>query len=353
VAARLDQHRRDEPRRAERGARAQAARSAKDPELVRFAALCARGAREGLRSLSTEDVAALPRLYRMAATRLAHVETVGRDPAAARALRAQLAQGHALLFDGLERDPRPLHERVWSFLMHESPRTIRAEWRALAVSCALFYGLAIASFFAVRADLDLAWSLLDPSMVATEITQLQETAAGEPFRGNFTFGLGRSPSTAGWIMAHNMSVGVLFFASGLIPPLFGYVLGTNGLMVGTYTAVAAHWGQGLAISSILWCHGTIELQAIILAGAAGLVLVRGLVMPGSWTRTHALRLGARRAWRLLAPVFPLLFCAGLIEGFVSPHAPTEVRVAVAVVTGLTLFAWVLLGGRGAPRAVTA
>lgn len=316
-----------------------------DTRLARFAALCGKARRSGLRSLSPEEVAALPPLYRYAATRLAHVETEGRDPAAARSLRTQLVEGHAILFDGLERDARRLHVRIADFLLRESPRTIRAEWRPIALAFAIVYGFSIAAFVAVRGDLDLAWSLLSPDMVASEIRQLQETAAGEPFRGNFTFGLGDSPKTAGWIMTHNMGVGVVFFASGLIPPLFALVLGMNGLMVGTYTAVAAHWGQGLEISSILWCHGTLEIQAFVLAGAAGLVLVRGLVMPGAWTRTHAVRLGARRAWRMLAPVFPLLFCAGLIEGFVSPHAATPVRFGVAVVSGLALVAWALLGGR--------
>jgi len=318
---------------------------ASDPTLTRFTDLCRRASRDGIRALDRKDLADLPRLYRYAATRLARVETSGRDPAAARALRAELARGHAILFEGLERDERPSYARILEFFLAECPRAIRAEWRPLTASFAFVYGLALVSYFAVAADLDLAWSLLDPAAVATEIGQLQRTTDGQAFRGNFTFGIGKSPLTAGWIMAHNMGVGVVFFASGLLLPLFVYVLASNGLMLGTYTAVASHWGRADEISSILWCHGTIEIQALVLAGAAGLVLVRGLLFPGSWTRVHALRLGARRSWRLLAPVFPLLFCAGLIEGFVSPHAPFQVRIATAIGTGLLLLAWAFLGGR--------
>lgn len=324
-----------------------------DAHLVRFAALCTRAGQHGLRSLSAADTAALPRLYRYAATQLAHVETSGRDPAAARALRAQLAQGHGLLFHGLERDPRGFFARASEFLVHEVPSTIRSEWRPIAVAFAILYGLALAAYFAVRNDMDIAWSLLDPTMVAQEIQQLQATAAGEPFRGNFTFGLGESPGAAAMIMTNNIRVGVMFFASGLVPPLFAYMLAVNGLMLGTYTAVAAHWGQGLEISSILWCHGVLEIQAFVLAGASGLVLVRGLVMPGPWSRAHALRLGARRAWRLLAPVFPILLVAGFIEGFVTPHAPVGVRLAVAVTSGALLLAWAFVGGRGVNEAASA
>lgn len=323
-----------------------------DERLERLSRIGAKVERSGVGSLATEDVAELPRLYRYAATRLAHLETSGRDPDAARSLRALLARAHGILFHRVEHDERNVLVRMADFMMREVPRTIRAEWRPLALSFALLYGLALASFVAVSADLDLAWSLLDPGAVATEIQQLQGTAEGQPFRGNFVFGLEDSPRFAGLIMAHNMSVGVMFFAAGLVPPLFAYVVATNGLMLGTYTAVAAHWGRGTEISSILWCHGVIELQAIVLAGAAGLVLVRGLFFPGPWTRAHALRLGARRAWRLLAPVFPLLFLSGLIEGFVSPHAPTDVRLMVAVISGVALLAWVLLGGRTDDRRAT-
>ena len=121
----------------------------------------------------------------------------------------------------------------------------------------------------------------------------------------------------------------------------------NGFMLGCYTAVAMHWGQGWQISSILWCHGMLEIQALLLAGAGGLVLVRGWIAPGPWSRRHALTLGSARALRLLAPVFPMLFCAGVIEAFVSPHAPLNVRVAVALVSPVVMIGWFGFGGRGA------
>ena len=138
---------------------------------------------------------------------------------------------------------------------------------------------------------------------------------------------------------------MLFFASALVPPFYAYLLGTNALMVGTYTAVAGHWGQAGANSSILWCHGVLEIQAFLLAGTAGLCLVRAWVRPGPWTRRHALQRESRRALVLIAPVFPLLLVSGLIEGLVSPHASVQTRLAVAVTTGVLLVAWVLLGGR--------
>lgn len=314
--------------------------------LGRLRALLDRAGRRELRAMTPEELVELPRLYRHASSLLARLQTRGSDPTARAATRELVRRGHALLHRPLERDPRPAWSRLWTLLMVESPRALRAEWRLLALCLALFYGLTIASYLGVRADLELAFTLMDPASVTVEIGQLESTAEGEPFRGNFTFGFGESPRVAGWILAHNMGVSVLFFAAGLVLPLFLYLLASNALMVGTYTAVAAHWGQGWAISSILWCHGALELQALVIAGMAGLLLVRPWIDPGPWSRAEAMRLGTRRALLVLAPVFPMLLVAGLIEGFVSPHAPTPVRLAVALVTGALFVAWLLLAGRG-------
>jgi uncharacterized membrane protein SpoIIM required for sporulation len=301
----------------------------------------------GARSLAARpDPAELPRLYRHACTVLARLEARGDDPVLQAEVRRLVGEAHGLQYRAAERrGPGATAAAALHFLAHEMPRTIRREWRLLALSFGLVYGLALLSYAAVRNDLDLAPTLLNPAMVEAEIEQLQETAEGEPFRGNFTFGLGQSPQTAGWIMLHNMGVGVAFFVSALFPPLYLLLLATNGLMLGTYTAVAGHWGQAGAISSILWCHGVLEIQAICLAGCAGLALVRGWIRPGPWSRSHALRLESQTAWRLLAPVFPMLFAAGLIEGFVSPHAPLAVRLATAISTGLMLLVWAFAGGR--------
>lgn len=303
--------------------------------------------RGGARALTAEELVELPQLYRYGASVVARLETSGTDAATLRRAHQLVARAHGVLFGG-GRDPgrRSLPWRIAAFFLDECPRAIRAEWRVLGLAFALFYGLVILSYVLVARDLELAYSLLSPAMVNSEIQQLQETAQGEPFRGNFTFGLGESPTAATAIMLNNMGVGTMFFGSGIIPPFFFVLLSINGLMVGTYTAVAGHWDQAGAISSILWCHGTLELQAIVLAGAGGLILARGWLAPGPWTRSHSLKLAGQRAWRLLAPVYPILFVSGLIEGFVSPHAPLHVRVGTAVVTGLLLVLWVLVGGRG-------
>lgn len=302
--------------------------------------------------LTERDVVDLPRLYRHACSVAARLEAAESHPRTVARVRQLVTRAHGLLFDARGEEKQDPWATLRQLLLVEAPRAVRSEWRLLALSFGLVYGLALVAWFAVSGDLDLAASLLSPAMVESEIAQLRATENGESFRGNFTFGWGESPAAAGMVTLNNIGVGILFFASALIPPLYLYILARNALMLGTYTAVAGHWGQAGAISSILWCHGTLEIQAIVLAGTAGLCLVRAWIRPGPFTRRHALQHESRHALLLLAPTVPILIVAGLIEGFVSPHAPFAVRVAVGAVSGALLVAWALLGGR-APTAGSA
>jgi len=302
--------------------------------------------RRGLKKLAKKDVLALPQIYRRAHAELALRRSEGEPEASLREAESTLARAHGLLHREAKLGDRgPRLQRFLRFLFADCPRALRTEWRLCLFSLVIVYGLAVFAFFMVQRDMSHAYTLLDPDMVRSEISQLEDLNPGEEFRGNFTFGVGESPQTAGLIMAHNMSVGILFFAAGLMPPLFLFLMATNGLMLGVYTSVAYSHGQAGAISSILWCHGVIEIQALVLAGCAGLILFRGFLLPGPYTRAESMARGGRRAWLLLAPTFPMLFVAGTIEGFVSPHAPLAVRLTVAISTGLMLIAWVTLGGR--------
>lgn len=287
----------------------------------------------------------LPRLYRFASTVFTRLDTTGADPALHARVQTLLTRAHGLLYRDLDGGRSNALVRAARLLLRESPRVLRAEWKLCLAAFGLFYGLSALAFVLVDRDLSLAYALFDPAAVDHEIGILSALKQGESFRGNFDFGFGESPGHAGAIIANNLRVCALFFIAGILPPVYVLLLAANALMLGTYLGVAAHWGQAGAISSILWCHGTIELQTVGLAGTAGLVLLRAWLAPGPWTRSHAMRLESRRAWCMVAPVFPLLVIAGLIEGFVTPHADAGVRLGVALVSAIGLIAWLGWGGR--------
>ena len=74
--------------------------------------------------------------------------------------------------------------------------------------------------------------------------------------------------------------------------------------------------KGLFVESFLtiWIHGTLEISAIIIAGAAGLTMGKGLVFPGTFRRIQAFQRSARRGLKIMVGIFPIFVVAGFIEG---------------------------------------
>lgn len=89
--------------------------------------------------------------------------------------------------------------------------------------------------------------------------------------------------------------------------------------------------HGLLYESLLaiWMHGTLEISALIVAGAAGLTLGNSWLFPGTYSRAAAFRKGARRALKIIIGTVPIFILAGFIEGFVTRHThlPDLVRLS--------------------------
>lgn len=137
------------------------------------------------------------------------------------------------------------------------------------------------------------------------------------------------------ITVNNLYVSFLVYMSGL---LFG--LGTlsmllyNGIMVGTFQHF--FYQHGLLGESMLaiWLHGTLEISAVIIAAGAGLTLARGLVLPGTYTRTQSFFIAASRSVKLLLGTVPIFITAAFVEGFLTRYteAPTVVRILFILVS---------------------
>ena len=79
--------------------------------------------------------------------------------------------------------------------------------------------------------------------------------------------------------------------------------------------------HGLLGESFLavFLHGTLEISAIVVAGAAGLALGNGWLFPGTYSRIVSFRRGARRGLKIVVGTVPIFIVAGFIEGFVTRH----------------------------------
>jgi len=129
------------------------------------------------------------------------------------------------------------------------------------------------------------------------------------------------PLVASSIISNNIQVTFLAFALGIT---FGLgttaVLVFNGVHLGAVAGWMTHNGQLDALVGWILPHGSTELLAITLAGAAGYLLADALWAPGLRPRLDALQRAAQKALVIELGCMFMLFVAGLIEGNVSPSS---------------------------------
>ena len=122
------------------------------------------------------------------------------------------------------------------------------------------------------------------------------------------------------ITINNITVAFRTFALGLLTCIgTGWSLFQNGIMLGSFETF--FYQHGLLGESMLaiFLHGTLEISAIIVAGAAGLALGNGFLFPGTYSRMTSFRHGAKRGLKIVVGTVPIFVMAGFIEGFVTRH----------------------------------
>jgi uncharacterized membrane protein SpoIIM required for sporulation len=223
----------------------------------------------------------------------------------------------------------------------------------LLAALLLFVPLGVTAVAVVR-DPESAVAFLPPSMLDRAEDGVRAARNGE---GYVDVPQIYRPTMASSIIANNIQVAFLAFASGITAGVLTvYVLVANGLSIGAVIGLYSSYGIGSLILAFIAPHGVLELFAICVAGAAGLLIGAAIFVPGDRTRRRALVENGRRSATLVAGATFLLLFAGLIEGFISPIPwwPLELKLIVSAVTALLLFVYIRQGGVvRSPRAPSA
>jgi uncharacterized membrane protein SpoIIM required for sporulation len=137
------------------------------------------------------------------------------------------------------------------------------------------------------------------------------------------------------ITANNIFVSFVTFFLGLFASIGTiFMLLRNGIMVGAFQYFfiqkGVFWDSFLAI----WLHGTLEISAIVIAGAAGITMGKGLLFPGSYRRLQAFQRSARRGFKIMVGIIPILMIAGTVEGFLTrfTDAPSPLRLSFIILS---------------------
>lgn len=290
--------------------------------------------RTAARSADEEELVGreFPRTYRL----ICHHLAVARARRYGIGLQQYLNQ---LALDGhqhLYRSRTAAWESILGFILSDFPQAVRRHWKYMLAATSVFYLPALLMAAAVYAQPEIIYSLLEPSDVAS-MESMYDPA-------NRSLGRERQSDDDlqmfGYYIYNNIGIGFRTFAAGL---LFGigslFILSFNGLFLG---AVATHLTVA-GYSSTFWSfvagHSALELTAITIFGAAGLMIGAGAIAPQQLRRWDAIRERAHEALPLVYGGTAMLLAAAFVEAFWSSTTWPSFTVKVSV--GISL--WVLLG----------
>lgn len=317
----------------------------RSPRWAAFASRLAEAQRRGLRSLGEQGVREFVAEYRDLAADLARMQTATRGASTQPEvfyLSRLMAGAHNLLY----RDRSLTVVQVLRYIFVEVPAEILRSWRPIAIAAALLFGPMAIAWTAVARHPANAEMLLPASMLDRAEDGVRR--AREPGEGYIDDPQIYRPVMASQIVANNVQVSYVAFASGVmvgIPTVLLLVM--NGVSIGSVFGLYDSKGIFELILAFVAPHGVLELFAICVAGAGGLLLAGALLIPGARTRRRALIEEGTRAIRLIAGVTLLLVIAGAIEGLISPIPwwPLEGKLAVSGVTACLLYLYLRGGAR--------
>jgi uncharacterized membrane protein SpoIIM required for sporulation len=223
-----------------------------------------------------------------------------------------VVRGHQQLY----RRKQPFFQQLISFIVAGFPRLVRAQQAYVWWATALLYVPGLLIYLAILWQPDLVYTITSPE----QVSNFEEMYDPE----NRTIGAARESDTNvqmfGFYIKNNIGVSFQTFASGI---LFGvgtvFFLVYNGLVMG---AVAGHLTNAQFTETFFTFvvgHGSFELTAICISGAAGLQLGYALLAPGNYSRIEALKRASKVAIQLVYGVIIMLVIAAFIEAFWSSN----------------------------------
>lgn len=273
-----------------------------------FEALLARVEKRAPRALSEEELLSLPLLYRSALSSLSVARATSLDSALIAYLESLSLRGYFYLYGAR----RGLRQRIGDFFLYDWPGAIRDLWRETLVSVALMFVGIGAGAWLVASDRGWFDAIIPSGLAAGR----GPDASAELLRGMLYSGdNGFLSGFAAYLFTHNVQVAILAFALGFAFAVPTVVLMLfNGCMLGALFQVYWAKGLGMELGGWLAIHGTTELFAIALAGAAGMRIGTRIAFPGELTRMSAAAHAGRVAATAMVGVSVMLLFAGLLEG---------------------------------------
>jgi len=281
--------------------------------------------KKGLKSLQALEIEELASLYRSVSADLARARTHKLGMTLVQELQQLTSRSYSQIYQGSRRQE---WGAVVEFLRWGFPGIVQETWGYIAVAIATFtLGALVAWWYAWQDPVFMA------IVVPPDIIEIVRDK-GELWMGSI---VGIEPLASSSITINNLKVSFGAVGGGITAGIYTlFILVYNGIHIGAIATLIAQYNLSYPFWAFVWPHGSLELPAIFFAGAAGLLIGRGLLFPGQYRRIDALKFYGYQAAKLVFGIVPMLIIAGFIEGFFSPNP--AIPDSLKYVTGIGLLA---------------
>ncbi|ATL46411.1 hypothetical protein COR50_04040 [Chitinophaga caeni] len=215
--------------------------------------------------------------------------------------------------------------RFKKLLMYQVPLIVAKYKKVFLFAALLFMSICMLSAFSASVDDTFVRGVLGDNYV--NMTE-ENIAKGDPFNVYKD-----SNELMMWVQIanNNLNVALSSFVMGVLLGLGSlYILVNNAFMVGAFQYFFFAKGLGMASVLVIWIHGTLEISAIIISSAAGLILGYNLLFPGTLKRVEALKRAAFEGLKIMFTIIPIITLAAFLEGFVTRHTEMPVFLSTSI-----------------------
>lgn len=235
---------------------------------------------------------------------------------------------HDKLYKNKKEDSR----RFITFWSKEIPELFARKQKELFISFAIFGIAFLIGYLSAHEDPDFTRLILGDAYVNMTIENIENSDPLAVYKDERAFSMFLG------ITMNNIMVSFNAFVLGLITAVgTAYLLMLNGIMLGSFLQFFQEYDLLTESLLVVFIHGTLEISAIILAGAAGIVLGNSFLFPGTYSRGKAFIRGAREGIKMVVGLVPIFIIAGMLESFVTRYTEMPLWLSLLIIVGSLLF----------------
>ncbi|MHA6280718.1 stage II sporulation protein M [Salinimicrobium sp. CAU 1759] len=276
----------------------------------------------------------LSALYLEVTDHLSYAQTFYPNSNTLQYLNSLASRAHQKIY----RNKKEPKNRFLTFFIEEFPREFYQYQKQLLLAFLVFVLFVAAGTFSAASDGAFVRSILGDAYVNMTLDNIANNDPMAVYKkmGEMEMFLG--------ITINNVRVALMAFVFGIFAGLGTlFIVMQNAIMLGSFQYF--FYEKGLLWESVrtIWIHGTIEISVIIVAACAGLVVGKGILFPGTFSRLTSFVRGVKAGLKIVISTVPFFIIAGFLEGFVTRHTEMPDWLAIVIISAslaLILFYYV-------------